>query len=130
MNKKIKIAAGISFTLGLIIGIFVYSKFFTSNTKFSEKEFYVNIPSGSKYQDVKKIIEPFIDNYESFEFIAQKRSYIDNVKSGRFLFEKGMSSFGLVSSLRHNVPVNLAFNNQERLENLCERISTQIVLGC
>ena len=37
-----------------------------------------------------------------------------------------MSSFQLVSTLRRNVPVNLAFNNQERLENLCVRISSQI----
>jgi UPF0755 protein len=32
----------------------------------------------------------------------------------------------LVSALRRNIPVNLAFNNQERLENLCDRISSQI----
>jgi UPF0755 protein len=37
-----------------------------------------------------------------------------------------MSAFQLVSAMRRNVPVKLAFNNQERLENLCERISSQI----
>jgi hypothetical protein len=31
---------------------------------------------------------------------------------------KGMNSYELVKSLRMNVPVNLAFNNQERLEIL------------
>jgi UPF0755 protein len=61
-----------------------------------------------------------------FEFIANRRSYPDHVKPGRFLLVKGMSAFQLVSAMRRNVPVKLAFNNQERLEDLCERLSTQI----
>ena len=32
----------------------------------------------------------------------------------------------LVASLRKNAPVKLAFNNQERLEDLCFRFSSQI----
>jgi UPF0755 protein len=58
--------------------------------------------------------------------MAGVRTYDENVKPGRFLLKEGMSSFGLVSALRRNMPVNLAFNNQERLENLCDRISSQI----
>jgi UPF0755 protein len=61
-----------------------------------------------------------------FEVIAKLRSYPNNVKSGRFLFKKGMSAFQLVGAIRRNIPVKLAFNNQERLENLCERVSSQI----
>ena len=114
------------FLIIVAVGIFVFVKYFTSNTNFSKKEFYVTIPSNSKYEDVKKIISPFIDNFSSFETIGNLRKYPANVKSGRFLFKKGMSSFQLVSTLRRNVPVNLAFNNQERLENLCTRISSQI----
>jgi UPF0755 protein len=37
-----------------------------------------------------------------------------------------MSAFQLVGAIRRNIPVKLAFNNQERLENLCERVSSQI----
>ena len=61
-----------------------------------------------------------------FEVIAKRRSYPENVKAGRFLLKKGMSAFQLVAAMRRNVPVKLAFNNQERLENLCERLSSQI----
>lgn len=67
-----------------------------------------------------------MENLNDFKFIAGVRSYDENVKPGRFLIKEGMSSFGLVSALRRNMPVNLAFNNQERLENLCDRISSQI----
>lgn len=109
-----------------IAAIFLFVYFFTTNTTFAKKEFYIKIPTGSTYADVKKIIKPYISNLNSFEYLANLRKYPENVKPGRFLFTKGMSSFQLVSSLRHNVPVNLAFNNQERLENLCVRISSQI----
>jgi UPF0755 protein len=63
---------------------------------------------------------------DKFEMVASKRSYIQNVKSGRFLFKKGMNNFELITSLRNNIPVKLAFNNQERIENVVGRVSSQI----
>ena len=126
MNKKLKTTIVTIGIIGILLAGILFIKYFTNNTNFSKKEFYVTIPSGSNYQDVKKIISPYIENYSNFEFIANKRSYPENVKSGRFLFKKGMSSYALVATLRRNVPVNLAFNNQERLENLCVRFSSQI----
>ncbi len=110
----------------LIYGIKLYRDIFSDNTKFAENEFFVHIPSDATYEDVKKIISPFIENRDHFEMVASKRSYIENVKSGRFLFKKGMNSFELVSTLRQNVPVKLAFNNQERLENVVGRVGSQI----
>ena len=110
----------------LIYGIKLYRDIFSDNTKFTENEFFVHIPSNATYEDVKKIITPFIENMDHFEMVASKRSYIENVKSGRFLFKKGMNSFELVSTLRQNVPVKLAFNNQERLENVVGRVGSQI----
>lgn len=105
---------------------FVYVNYFTNNTKLDQKEIYIKIPTGSTFEDVKKIIAPYVDNLSSFEFMANRRSYPENVKAGRFLFKKGMSAFDQIATLRRNVPVDLAFNNQERLENLCERLSAQI----
>lgn len=124
MNKSkiFKITAAV----GVLVVLLVYIKFFTSNTTFDKEEVYVEIPTGSQYDEVQKIISPYVTNMSDFEFIAQLRSYPDNVKPGRFLLKKGMSAFQLVSAMRRNVPVKLAFNNQERLENLCERISSQI----
>ena len=42
------------------------------------------------------------------------------------LFKKGMNNFELITSLRNNIPVKLAFNNQERIENVVGRVSSQI----
>ena len=121
-NKIIKV-------LGIICFFFVaviYIKFFTSDTNFEKSEQYVEIPTGSNYQSVEKILSPLVKNMSDFEFIAKRRSYPKNVKAGRFLIKRGMSAFQLVTAMRRNIPVKLAFNNQERLENLCERLSSQI----
>lgn len=121
-NKIIKV-------LGIICFFFVaviYIKFFTSDTNFEKSEQYVEIPTGSNYQSVEKILSPLVKNMSDFEFIANRRSYPKNVKAGRFLIKRGMSAFQLVAAMRRNIPVKLAFNNQERLENLCERLSSQI----
>lgn len=121
-DKIIKVLA----IVFLVFVAVIYIKFFTSDTKFDKSEFFVEIPTGSNYQDVEKILSPLVKNMNDFEVIAKRRSYPEHVKPGRFLLKKGMSAFQLVAAMRRNVPVKLAFNNQERLENLCERLSSQI----
>ncbi|MES2812099.1 MAG: endolytic transglycosylase MltG [Bacteroidota bacterium] len=124
MNKK-KIILGVGVVL-LALAAFVYVKAFSANTAFEENEKYVFIPTGSTYDDVLKIISPEVKNIDNFKFIAEKRSYNENVFPGRFLFKKGMGSLSLVSALRHNLPLNLSFNNQETIEKLVSRVSSQM----
>lgn len=121
-NKIIKVLA----IVFIVFVAVIFIKYFTSDTNFDKDEIYVEVPTGSNYQDVEKILSPLVKNMSDFEFIAKRRSYPENVKAGRFLLKKGMSAFQLVATMRRNVPVKLAFNNQERLENLCERLSSQI----
>ena len=110
----------------MVYGFILIRQIFSENTKFADKEVYVHIPTGANYEDVKKIIAPYIENLDRFEMVASKRNYAENVKPGRFLFTKGMNSYELVKTLRVNVPVSLAFNNQERLENFAGRVGSQI----
>jgi len=125
LNPKFKkIAIGI-IAVGFLTALIIFIKFFTNNTQ-SKDEFYVKIPTGSTYKEVEKILKPYVKNWSDFETIAKLRKYPDNVKPGRFLFKNGMSAFQQVSSLRHNMPVHLAFNNQERMENVAQRIAQEI----
>lgn len=125
--KKIITIASVALISGLLIyGGILANQVFSKNTKFSQSEVFVFVPTGSTYEDVKKILEPFVENLNRFEMVANKRSYPENVKPGRFLLTKGMSSYELVKAMRSNVPVKLAFNNQERLENFAQRVSSQI----
>jgi UPF0755 protein len=121
-SKIIKVIIG----LFLVAVLAVFFLFFTNNTQLEKEEFFVEIPTGSNYDDAKKILSPYVKSMSSFEIMAKLRSYPDNVKPGRFLLKKGMNTFQIVGAMRRNVPVDLAFNNQERLENLCERLSSQI----
>jgi len=125
--KKIMSIAAVVLMSGLLVyGFVLANQVFSKNTKFAERELYVYVPTGSTYEDVKKIVAPFVENMNRFEKVAYKRSYPENVKPGRFLFTKGMNSYDLVRALRSNVPVKLAFNNQERLENFAGRVGSQI----
>lgn len=110
----------------MIYGFILINKIFSANTKFEEKELYVYVPTGANYTDVKKILAPYIKNFDNFEMVANKRSYPENVKSGRFLLKKDMNNMDLVRAMRANIPVKLAFNNQERLENFAGRVGAEI----
>ncbi len=105
---------------------YLANQVFSKTRKFSQSEVFVFVPTGSTYEDVKKILEPFVENLNRFEMVANKEAIAENVKPGRFLLTKGMSSYELVKAMRSNVPVKLAFNNQERLENFAQRVSSQI----
>lgn len=128
MNTKkiLKYGSVIIITFLMAFAIKIYLEIFTDNTKFTQDEVYVYIPTDSNYEQVKEIIAPLLKDMGNFESIAEKRNYPQKVKSGKFLFKKGMSSFALHSALLKNVPVRLTFNNQERLENFVQRISSQI----
>nr|WP_315223289.1 endolytic transglycosylase MltG [uncultured Flavobacterium sp.] len=126
IKKIISLTAVAVISLLIIYGFVLISKIFSSNTKFEEKEVYVYVPTDANYTDVKKILEPYIKNFENFELVASKRDYPENVKSGRFLLKKDMNNMDLVRAMRSNVPVKLAFNNQERLENFAGRVGSEI----
>ena len=126
LKKIITITAVAVISVLMIYGFILISRIFSANTKFEEKELYVYVPTGANYTDVKKILEPYIKNFDNFEMVANKRSYPENVKSGRFLLKKDMNNIDLVRAMRSNVPVKLAFNNQERLENFAGRVGSEI----
>jgi hypothetical protein len=109
----------------IISGGYVINKAFTGNTKFEAEEVFVYVPTDSKYEDVKKILAPYIENQAKIDWVASKRDYDSNVKAGKFLLKKGMSSFSIVRALRLNIPVKLAFNNQEKVQDLFVRIATK-----
>lgn len=126
-KKIIAITSVVIVSALIVYGYILYRNIFAGNTKFQQKEVYVNIPTGSDYEAVKKIMANYVDNMERFETVAEKKSYPErSEKAGRFLLKKNMNSNDIINALRVNVPVDLTFNNQERLEDFCGRISHQI----
>ena len=126
IKKITTIGSVVLMSILLIYGFILARQIFSANTKFTENEVYVYVPTGANYETVKELITPYVKNMDRFEMVANKRSYPENLKPGRFLFKNGMNSYDLVKALRQNLPVNLAFNNQERLENFAGRVGSQI----
>lgn len=117
--------------LGLVAGgIFaymVYGAIFTPNTKFNNDEAHIFIASDTNFDDVKESLLPLLEDMNSFEQIAQRKGYSTNIKGGKYAIRKGMNNNDIVNALRSgNIPVKVAFNNQETLADLAGRISVQI----
>lgn len=127
MKKKwLFISAGAVVLIGLLVAAFFYLKIFSSNTRFDQSEVYVEIPTNSTFEDVVGILSAYVDDVDKFRDVASLKKYDQNVKSGRFLLTKGMNTNQIVVALRQNKPLKLAFNNQERLEDVAGRVASQI----
>jgi UPF0755 protein len=103
-----------------------YRTIFSGNTKFDDDQVYVYVPTDADFPKVVSLVQPYVQDVDKFIAVAEKKSYPANVKAGKFVIKKGMNSNEIINSMRQPVPVNIAFNNQERLENFAGRISTQI----
>ncbi len=117
--------AGLLFAAAL--AYWVYDALFAPNTAFGEKEVYLYIPSESNFQDVRGLIAPYLEDTDSFEAVARRKKYVDYVRPGRYLIERGMNNNEIINSLRsRNLPLSVSFNNQETVEDLAGRIAAQI----
>lgn len=110
-----------------IFSYFIYDSIFSPNTKFTSATEEVFVETDAAYRDVIQQLRPLVKDIESFDAIARKKGYANNLKPGRFILKKGMNNNEMINTLRsQNQPVSLVFNNQERLEDLAGRIATQI----
>lgn len=125
-KKIIAIVSVILVTLAIAYGYKLYRDIFASNTKFSQKEVAVFVPTGSDFNGVREVLLPYVEDMEKLESVAEKKSFITNVKAGKFVLRKGMNSNDIINAMRQPVPVQITFNNQERLEDLAGRIGSQI----
>lgn len=126
--KKILVAIAL---IGLVIAAFfanyVYKAMFKPNTAFDEAKVYVHIPSNVSYNEVRSILKPYLIDLDAFDALAFRKKYVSNIRAGRYLLEKDMSNNDIINSIRsRNIPIKIAFNNQETLEKLAGRMATQI----
>jgi len=110
---------------GAIIGYKFYNKIYAENVI---KNATINIPKNASFSEVQQLVEPFVIDAESFEWVAQQKKYHNKIKSGRYPIKKGMNNNDLINLLRSGkqATINLTFNNQDTLEKLSGRISEQI----
>lgn len=110
-----------------VFAYMVYDAVFAPNTSFNNERAYVFIPTGAGFGEVKQQLDPLLQDIESFRQVAERKGYVSNIKAGKYAIQKGMNNNEIVNSLRsRNIPVKVAFNNQETLADLAGRVALQI----
>lgn len=117
--------------LGLLAGgIFsymVYNALLAPNTRFEAATAYVYIPTNASFQEVTTLLNPLLENSDSFRAVARRKKYDENIKAGKYALARGMNNNEIINSLRsRNIPVSVSFNNQETLADLAGRIASQL----
>ena len=126
--KKILYAIAL---LGLIVcayfAYFIYNAMLAPNTSFSNDEAYVYISTNDTYEDVREQLIPLLEKIKTFDALAKRKKYDENVKAGKYRIAKGMTNNDIINSIRsNNIPIKLSFNNQNSIEELAGRIAFQI----
>jgi len=126
--KKILVAiAIIGLAIAAYFAYFIYGAMLQPNTAFNNEEAYIFVSTDAKYAEVREQLEPLLKNIDNFDALAEQKKYTTNIKAGRFVIKKGMSNNDIINSIRsQNKPIKIAFNNQERIEDLAGRIAFQI----
>lgn len=126
--KKILLAIVL---IGLVVAAYfayyVYSAMFVPNTAFSNNEAYVYIESDADYNKVRERLMPLLKDIKTFDALAKRKKYVNNIKAGKYIIKKDMTNNDIINSIRsNNIPVKVSFNNQNSLELLAGRIANQI----
>ena len=126
--KKILLAiALIGLAFAAYFAYFVYNAMLAPNTNFSNDEAYVFISESDTYNEVREQLMPLLDDIETFDALAKRKKYVNNVKAGKYRITNGMTNNDIINSIRsNNIPIKLSFNNQNSIEALAGRIAFQI----
>ena len=127
----ILLVLGILLVFTLAFGYWLYKTVMSPNVQTTGgKEVVLYIPTGSDFGQVKSILSEasFLINEKSFNWVAQKKDYPENIHPGRYVVKDGMSNNQLVNMLRGGLqsPVKVTFNNIRDVDMLAGRIATQI----
>ncbi len=131
MNKnRKKLIWGLSLLIfaGLMMSYIYYQKIFSPNV--AKDKAYLYIHSNAVFDDVMQSLkmDSLLIDPASFEWLAQKKAYSENIKAGKYLLKSGMSNNQLINMLRsgNQEAVNLVFNNIRTNEQLAGKIGKQI----
>lgn len=96
----------------------------------SNKPTYIDVPTGSTFDDVKKSLysSGIIVNRATFEAVAKLKKLDQSIKPGRYNINPTMNNLQLVNKLRAGMqdPVKVIFNNVRYTDQLAGKISAQI----
>ncbi|MDX1314021.1 MAG: aminodeoxychorismate lyase, partial [Eudoraea sp.] len=84
IKRLILIVAILGLIGGGIFAYMVYDSFFLPNTRFNNEEAFVYISSDADFAEVKGMLEPLLQDVDSFEAVAKRKQYTNNVRAGKY----------------------------------------------
>ncbi len=126
--KRIGIVILLGLVIGGIFGYRYYDMIFSPNVPNELVNDLVQIPTGSDFDEVVELLKNggFIEDENSFRWVADKMSYIKNpMRAGQYKVEAGISNKKLVSILRGfpQTPVQFVIHNKRTLEQVAGHCS-------
>lgn len=131
MWKKLVLTATLLITVfcGLTFWHF-YTKVYSPNVGFQGNDKYFYIPTGTNFMSVSRALveEGIVVDRNSFDWVADQKNYVKNVKPGRYLISAGMSNNELINLLRsgEQEPVKVTFNSIRFKEELAGKVGSYI----
>lgn len=126
--KKVVLATLLLGLLGMaLFAYYVYTSVFLANTAFLNEEAHVFIGTDASFSKVMEELDPLLKDASSFQAVAEQKGYSMNIKPGHYIITRGMNNNDIINTLRsRNIPINVKFNNQERLQDLAGQLARQI----
>ncbi len=119
--KKLIFALVAAGCLLLLVG---YGIIFASNTKFENEYQLLFIETDTSEEEFMIQITPFLKSSRPFRWVANRKKYLQNIKPGRFVLNKGMNNNELIRVLRsENKPIDLVIAPFERIEEVAGYVS-------
>ena len=129
MKKLFTLFLYVGSIVAILIGINIYRSLFKP-VNIAEDGIDIRIPYGSEYEDVKDILRSanLVVNEKSFDILARRKNYEENIKPGRYIITDDMSYNDIMNLLRagNQTPVKIVFNNIRTLDELASRLSVQL----
>jgi UPF0755 protein len=130
-RKKTKGKALIAILLGLLaLGLVAAYLVFGPNTGALSEGEYLYIRTGSGYEQVKAALREggFVRDMKSFDFLARRARYPQQVHPGRYRIHRGMSNWNIVRLLRsgRQTPVRLVIGKLRLKDDFIRLLSTKL----
>ena len=113
---------------GVLGGYWVYKAIYQSNVSLGDKKSQIiYIHTGSDFNDVMNMLyeKNIIVHRTSFEWLAEKKNYKNNIKPGKYRILARMSNNELINLLRAGLqePVRITFTNIRTKAQLVSKMS-------
>jgi len=100
IKKILLIIVALGLIAGGIFSYYIYNSILGPNTSFKANQVPVFISKIDNPQQVLNKIKPFLKDVKSFDWLAKKKGYYSNIKTGKYILNKDASNNDIITTLR------------------------------